>query len=127
MRKSRGMILVLVLVCLAVAASLIVVAARRAVTADRSVQTDGQNLQAAWLAESGVERASARLATAPQYTGETWSIPAAELDGRHAGKVVIAVQTAADRPERRTVRVQADFPDDPQFRFRIIKEIFIDL
>jgi type II secretory pathway component PulK len=123
----RGMVLVLVLVCLAVAASLVIVATRRAVTADRGAQTEVENLQAVWLAESGLERASARLAADSAYTGETWSIPAAELDGRHAGKVVTTVRPTPDKPQRRTVRVEADFPDHPQFRVRINKEIVVDL
>jgi hypothetical protein len=127
MQTRRGMVLVLVLVCLAVAASLIVVAVRRALVADRSAQAGQQNLQAAWLADSGVERASARLTADPGYTGETWNIPAAELDGRHPAKVVIAVRPAADRPQRRIVRVEADFPDHPQFRARFNKEIVVDL
>ncbi|MBN2580408.1 MAG: hypothetical protein JXB10_15600 [Pirellulales bacterium] len=127
MPPRRGMILILVLVCLAVAAMVIVVAVRRAVVADRGAQHAGWNLQAAWLAESGVQRAAARLADDPQYAGQTWDIPAAELDGRHAGKVTIAVRPADDAPRRRIVRVTAFFPDDPRFRARQTKEILIDL
>jgi len=127
MPPRRGMILILVLVCLAVAAALIVVAVRRAVVVNRGAQLAGQNLQAAWLAESGLQRAAARLAADPEYSGETWSVPAAELDGRHAGKVAVTVRPAADSPRRRIVRVTAVFPDDPLFRTRQTKEIIIDL
>jgi type II secretory pathway component PulK len=127
MRKPRGVILILVLVCLAVAAALIVVAVRLAAVAYRAAQTDEQNLQAAWLVESGLERASARLAADPDYSGETWRLPAAELDGQRAGVVAITVRPAADQPSRRIVRVQADFPDDPLLRSRQNKEIVIDL
>jgi len=124
----RGAILILVLVCLAVATALIVGAVRLAAVSHRAAKTEGWNLQAAWLAESGLERAAARLAANPGYQGETWNVPRAHLDGRHGGTVVIEVlRPDADQPRRRSVRIRADFPDDPDFRVRHSKQVLMNL
>ena len=77
------MVLIVLLVCLAVAAALIVGTVRIALVSHQATQTASWKAQARWLVESGVERAAAKLAADPAYAGETWNIPAAELgDGR---------------------------------------------
>ncbi len=47
----------------------------------RQEQIEAQRQQCFWLAESGVQRALARLAKSPDYAGETWTIPSATLTG----------------------------------------------
>ena len=71
-----------------------------------------QRLQADWLAESGLERAAARLAAKPDYKGEIWNIAAAELSGPRA-RVEIRVNDVAGREAARRVTVVADYPADP--------------
>lgn len=83
----------------------------------RQLRSVGRQHQAAWLAEAGVERAVARLRAAPAYTGETWDVPAATLDGDRGGRVEIRVQPLAGQPRRR-IQVTADFPNDPVYRHR---------
>ena len=125
-RRRRGAILVVVLVCLAVAAALSVVVVRQLAMEHHAVQMSQRSLQAWWLAEAGIERAAAQLATDPKYAGETWIIPAKELAAGDDGVVRIQVQTIAGRPERHSVRVEADYPAAPAYRCRQIKQIVVD-
>jgi type II secretory pathway component PulK len=121
------MVIIVFLVCLAVAAAMIAATARIALTAHRATQTASWNEQARLLAESGVERAAAKLAADAAYAGETWTIPAAELGGQDGGVVRIQVKPAADNEKRRTLSIQADFPEDPVNYARQEKEINLDL
>ena len=123
----RGAILVVVLVCLAVAAALFLVLAHQATGERRALTTHHWNVEAQWLAEAGVERAVAQLGTNADYTGETWNIPAAELGGSDGAAVRIRAEKVADHPDRRAVHVEADFPDDPQHRCRQVKDIVAEI
>jgi Tfp pilus assembly protein PilV len=91
----------------------------------RALRTELWRVQAQWLAESGLERAAWRLAADPQYTGEVWKLPAEQLDGTAAAAVRIEVETVSDQPNRRLVRAQADYPDDPHDRARQTKEAVV--
>ena len=97
------------------------VASHRATTLDEQ-----RRLQAEWLAESGLARASARLSVEDSYVGETWTIAAEELDG-HAGVVRIVVEAVKGRPAQRGVRVEADYPAGDGPRARISKSMTLDL
>jgi hypothetical protein len=87
-------------------------------------------MQADWLAESGLARASARLAAEKGYRGETWEV-APEALGGSAGVVRIAVDSEdrEGRPARGRflVRVEADYPRDDVRRARTSKTLTIDL
>jgi hypothetical protein len=122
----RGVVLVVVLVCLMVAAALFVLVVKQAASEHQVIDADYRGLQAAWLAEAGVERAAARLVAQADYAGETWTIPAAELAADEGAVVRIEVKTIAGRPEQRSVRVEADYPDTPNHRRRQVKQIVVD-
>ena len=107
------MVVALVVIALIGGALLRVAAARRA-----QVRMEERRLQADWLAESGLERASARLAGDAGYLGETWQVPPAELGGPWGATVSIAVEAVPDRPDRRLVRVRAEYPREAQRRAR---------
>jgi Tfp pilus assembly protein PilV len=126
-RNARGMVLMVFLVCLAVAAALMIGAARMAMTSHQATQTASWNVQAQWLAESGGERAAAKLAADAAYAGETWALPAAELGGQDGGVVRIQVKPIAGEEKRREVKIEADFPDDPLHYARQEKAIVLDL
>jgi len=125
--NRRGMVLMVFLVCLAVAAALIVGTARIAMTAHKATQTASWSVQSRLLAESAVERAAAKLAADPAYTSETWTVPAADFGGEDGGVARIDVKRVAGQDKRRTVKVEADFPDDPVNYARQQKEIIVDL
>jgi hypothetical protein len=84
-----------------------------------------RRLQAECLAESGLDRASARLAADPAYHGEIWSIPADRLNARDAAAVRIEVLPTPDHPGRRVLRVRADYPADGTRRARQSREITV--
>jgi hypothetical protein len=86
-----------------------------------------RRLQAEWLAESGLDRAASRLAGDPGYQGETWAIAASELSSRDEASVKIVVTLVPGKPERRAVRVVADYPVDEPRRHRQSRELMIDL
>jgi len=105
------------------------------------VRAQEHRLQSEWLAESGFQRALARLAADREYTGETWPISATDLglpertpaartmektDGA-AAVVTIAVDRVAGFATRRRVRVQADYPRDAPDRSRHSKQVIINL
>lgn len=92
---------------------------------DKSLQAE-QRLQADWLAESGLERAAARLAADAGYSGEVWNVAAADLGGRDAARVEIHVAAVADRAAARRITVVADYPADPHRRSRVNREIDLE-
>jgi hypothetical protein len=126
MPLRRGAILVVILVCFVIAATLFVLLARSAISQRRAGETRYWSLQAQWLGEAALERAAARSAADDKYDGETWKIPAAELAGNQAGVVKIEVEKDTDHPGRRFVRVEAFYPDDPVHRSRWEKQIVME-
>jgi len=112
----------LVLAMMAIASLLNIGLARRT-----RARTEERRLQAEWLAESGLERAAAKLAAAPDYPGETWEPPAADLGGRDGGLVRIEVAPVAGQPRRRRARVVADYPRAADRRARQTRQAMIDL
>jgi type II secretory pathway pseudopilin PulG len=119
---SVAVLIALIIIAIIGAALLKVAFARRA-----EVMAQERRIQTAWLAESGLERASSRLAAAIDYTGETWEIPTEDLGGRGAGTVLIQVEKVADQPDRRKIRVQADYPANSGLRTRQSREIIIPI
>ena len=122
----RGAILVVIIVCFVVAATLFVLLARSAVSQRRAAETHYWNLQAQWLGEAALERAAARLATDAKYKGETWTTAAKEFTGNRGGTVKIRVEKDADHPGRRFVRVEAFYPDDPVHCCRWEKQVVME-
>ena len=88
----------------------------------READLEQYRAQTLWLAESGMDRASARLAADPGYRGEEWLLPAGDLGGSDAGRVSIRVEPIADEPDVFQVRVVADYPVDAVERARKSKE-----
>ncbi len=123
--RRRGLASVAVLIALIVV-GLIGAGLLRVALARRSeVGMEERRLQGAWLAESALGRASARLAESDAYTGETWEVPAEELGGRGAGSVAIRVEPVPDHPDRRRVVVRADYPKDSHRRARRSLEVVL--
>lgn len=83
-------------------------------------------LQTEWLVESGIERAAAKLASSADYTGETWTITPAEMDGAWAGIVIITVARAKDKPTTRQVTVAAEYPNGVELRNRQHKTVLVE-
>jgi hypothetical protein len=121
-RRRRASITVAVLVCLLVIMLIGASLLRIAGSQRAAVLGEERMLQADWLAESGMERAAARLAADPLYAGETWPIPADALGGGSSGLVSIRVESRPDEPGLRLVTVQADYPAEVVRRMRARKQ-----
>ena len=91
----------------------------------RQLRSHDDQLQSLWLVEAGLQKALAQLDQAPAYAGETWVVPAETLGGRRAGRVTIRVEPVENEPDRRTVVVTADYPDDPVRRKRTSRRIVV--
>ena len=119
---SVAVLIALIIIAIIGAGLLKVALARRA-----EVQVEERRLQAEWLAESGVERALARLSASGDYAGENWEIPSEDLGGRGPATVAIQVNRAADQPDHRKVRVQADYPSGSTLRSRQSRDLIVQL
>jgi len=117
----------MVLVCAMVALAILVSMVKLAAADRRMVDQQSWQVQAAWLAESGLERAAWRLAADADYKGETWTLPTVQVAATDAAVVRIQVETIPEQPNRRLVRVQADYPDHPQHRARESKQAVLEL
>jgi len=123
----RGAVLVAAIVCLAVASMIFVSIVKMAASCRRVADTQSREVQAGWLAESGLERAAARLDAEEDYSGETWTISATDLAGRDGAVVVVEVLPVDGRPRRRLVRARADYPNDSHHRARQTREVVVPL
>ncbi|HEV3121824.1 MAG TPA: hypothetical protein VGY53_07975 [Isosphaeraceae bacterium] len=125
--KRHGAVLLVVLVCLIVLAMMGSVLLRRGRAQRGQVEAQERRGQAEWLAEAGLERASARLAESPDYNGETWDLSPQEFSGRWPAQVVIEVKKVDGNPGRRLVRVRADYPLQDSLRARQSKQAIVEL
>jgi Tfp pilus assembly protein PilX len=128
-KKRRGAVMIVILACFALAATLFVLLGRMAMAERRASELQLWTVQAQWLAEAGLERAAARLRADAEYGGETWNISAAELGGDKAAKVEIRVESADDdeSSDKLLIFVTADYPNDPVHRCRWKKQLEITL
>jgi Tfp pilus assembly protein PilV len=126
-RRRRGVVVMVALVAIAIASAVFVSLLRLAAAEQGATRMEARRVQAAWLVESGLERAAARLAADPEYQGETWQIAAEALAGRERAVVRIDVQTVPEQAGRRQVVVRADYPDHPRHRARQSKQLVMEV
>ena len=74
-----------------------------------------RRVRALWLAESGLERAWAKLSAHPEYRGETWELSAETLGGPEAAALLVTVEPIDDRYR---VTSRADVPRSGSSRVR---------
>ncbi len=122
-RQARGFILFGVLICLVIAGAMVLGWFRDLASQRRQQRLVEQKAQTKWLAEAGIERAAAKLRSDRRYTGETWHVPAADLNGHDDAQITLHVGAAVGQPNRRTLEATADFPSDELRRTRITKKI----
>jgi Tfp pilus assembly protein PilV len=138
----RGLTTIAVMICLLIitlisGALLKVSLARRIQARDRE-----RRLQTEWLVESGLDRALARLGADPDYKGETWTITTSDLgfplpsqpaaDAKKpaditAATISITIETIGGQPNRRQIKVRADYKPDKTHHERQSRQIAIDL
>src|SRR5438105_13676666 len=79
-RRRRGLTVVAVLVCLVIVTLISGALLKVGIAHRDQVRAQGHKLQAEWLAQSGIDRAIAQLASKSDYTGETWELTHRDLD-----------------------------------------------
>ena len=111
-RNRRGLAIAPAVVCIVLVLLVCGGLMRQAGILRRESRAKEQRLQSAWLLESGLSRASAKLAADRKYTGETWEIKAEELGSSYPGKVRIEVKPSDDPAKSNQVKVhvEADYP-----------------
>jgi len=118
---------VVAMLCLFVILLLGAMLVRLAVAERGQQRVDERRWQAEWLAESGLERAWAKLAADRDYAGETWALAPEDLGGPWGGRVRIEVERIPDHPDRRRIKAKADYPADATLRARRSKQLTIEL
>ena len=97
----RGFVLVSTIVCLMIASAITANVMRRVLKQRQVSQRRHWQDQADWLAVSAVLRAQEKLATDPNYSGETWE-PSLSRGAK------VSIQCDDDR-----ILIVADYPFDP--------------
>lgn len=103
--SRQGTLVVCVLVCLLVVASLAGATTHAALRWRRSIRLDRQMLQTELLLDAGILRAAKQLRSSADYRGETWR-PSRESVGFESPMVEIQV-TRRDDPATHQVKVVA--------------------
>lgn len=102
-RQRRGGALVIALLTLMVVMLLAGSILRSLVASRRQSRQFAAAAQAAWLAESALDRARVRLAADSAYTGETWQVDLrGPDDSPQAGLAMIEILAPAGQPRRIT-------------------------
>jgi len=126
-RRRRGLIVMSVLVCLAVASIIFSGWVRALLAERRQLRSLEDRTQAQYLADSGLRRAASRLAADASYAGETWRIGPEELAGATSAAVKIQVRRISDEPQARIIEVAAEVPADGATKTRRSKQIKLTL
>jgi type II secretory pathway component PulK len=116
--NRSGIALLVVLVALAIVSTIGMTLLRASLMHHRQAQKETFAAQSRWLAESAFDQAGRRLKADAKSAGFTWTVPAKELDGHHAANVVVEIRPVEEAPQRREVRVIADFPANSSQRSR---------
>jgi len=123
--RRHGITVALTLVCLLVVVTLGATLVRSLVDHRRQSLRDQHRIQAFWLAESAVERATSQLASSPDYQGETWQVDRDSLGTRWSGSVLIRVEKADTDETLRKIVIESRYPEDVERRVSERIEVII--
>ena len=129
-RRNRhprpGLVLVILVVVMCVALTLFGIWARQVVLSKHRLEARQYRTQAQRLAEAGVRRAMAHLVADPNFTSESWSVPADQLDDRHAA--VVRIEVAASPFESKLhCQAVAEFPSGAARRAMVSESVQISI
>lgn len=119
----HGTILVFAMIALLVTTMIGASLMRTAVASMRQIQREQQQIQAGWLAEAGCQRALARSVGDQKYVGETWDVPAEQLQAPTGAAVRITIEAGSDENTARTVTAIAEFPKGSAQAVRVTKRL----
>lgn len=120
----RGSALIIAMICLVLTSVLTVSLVQIVLLQRGQVERDEWQLQAEWLAESGIDRAVAQLSTNASYNGEEWLLHPPDAPAP-LGRVTITIDRAAEGAGLHVTAV-ADVPHDAEERARVRKTILME-
>ena len=122
--SRRGSILVAALVCLAIVTLIMLSVFKTSLSQRHQIRLEEQQVQAELIAESGLERAVARLQKDDGYTGEDWTIDAEQLDARNAALAKIKVTNSNNQV---SIAVTVKFPQGSMKPSQAARELTLEL
>jgi type II secretory pathway component PulK len=112
-KNRRGAALVVALLTLMVVVLISGAVLQSLLVARRQSLAIEHELQAMWLAEAALERATNRLQHDSAYNGETWAVAVTKHDAKDAeGSIEIRVKQSAAAPADQQITARATFPTD---------------
>jgi type II secretory pathway component PulK len=111
------MAVIAALTCLLIVTAIIGSMLQSALRARRQLHAERDRRQTELLLQAGADRAALRLATEPEFRGDTWDLPAESIVGRGAGRVTTEVSRSEDDPSWQ-VRIIAEYPLGRDFPIR---------
>jgi hypothetical protein len=115
--------LIIAMICLVLASALTISLVQIVILQRVQVERDEWQVQAEWLAESGIDRAVVQLAANATYAGEEW-LPQPAGAASPLGRIRIQIDRSTSAEELR-VTVVADVPHDADERARVRKSTSI--
>jgi hypothetical protein len=112
-----GLLVVAALVCLLVVTSIVAAMLHSAVRARRALHVERDRRQAELLVEAGADRAVARLASDPEYRGDTWAIDSSFIVNLGDGRVTTSISRSADT-EPWQLHIVVEYPLNREFPIR---------
>lgn len=125
MRRNRvsvshsraGTAMIVAVVCLTLLAAITVSLVRLAVASQQQVEREGWRLQSAWLAESALNRAIARIDKVENWDSDEWT-PTGIGPANSSGRTTTTLTPDPEDESQVIMTVVADFPDHPTDRVR---------
>jgi Tfp pilus assembly protein PilX len=118
----RGIVLILVIVTASISMTLFGMWAQNMVMEHRRFANQAFRAQATRLAEAGIRRAMSRRAADPQFTEESWRVPAESLGEAYGATVQIRIVPNDDATAVR-YEATAQFPADALRRAQVTKHV----
>jgi hypothetical protein len=110
-RHRSGLMVVAALTCLLIVTVIVVNMLQSAIRMRRQLHAQRDLRQTELLLTAGAERAANHLNREPDFSGDTWELPADEIIGREAGRVTTHV-TRSDAATTWQIHVAAEYPLD---------------
>jgi hypothetical protein len=124
--SRRAAILIAALVCLTIVMALVGGMLHAALRSTRQLRSERDLRQCELLLAAGIDRANHKLATAPDYRGDTWQLSPDQLNGGAAGEVTIHI-TAEPVSNSRQIEVMAEYPLGSETSIRRSQTILVPI
>lgn len=121
--RRRGTVLIMFMLSLLLLSLTVGVLIRASLIQRNLVGGGERRVQADWIVHSAAARAAQQLKTNPEYSGETWNIPAEALGQPDAAVAEIEVTTDPAATSRRLVNITVNYPPGVSDRVRASRTV----